>query len=292
MHFSILDEQIYCTIEKSALEIEKSLSCNLVYFYGQIVPDITRPFIRLIETICNDKKYKKDTIAICLTTPGGSVEAVEVMVRALRKHYKNIYFIIAQQAMSAGTIFCMSGDKIYMDYSSSLGPIDPQIMNREGQFVPALGYLDKVNELVQKSADGTMTQAEYGILASQDIAFLRLCEQARDLSTSLLQEWLVKYKFKNWKQHRTTNPGTNVTKSQKENRAVEIASMLADNKKWHMHGRYIGIDTLRQELKLEIEDFSEDEDLRKHIRIYSDMLYDYYQRNGTGFALHNSKMVE
>ena len=27
--------------------------------------------------------------------------------------------------MSAGTIWCMSADKIFMDYSSSLGPIDP-----------------------------------------------------------------------------------------------------------------------------------------------------------------------
>lgn len=291
MHSSILDEQIFHTIAKSEEEIEKSLDCNLLYFYGQIVPDIMRPFIRLIEEIAKDKEYKKDTLAICLTTPGGSVEAVEVMVRAIRKHYKNLFFIIAQQAMSAGTIFCMSGDKIYMDYASSLGPIDPQIMNREGRFVPALGYLDKVNELVEKSANKTMTQAEYAILASQDIAFLRLCEQARNLSTSLLKEWLVEYKFKDWEKHRTTNPGSPVKKEEKEFRAQEIATMLADNKKWHMHGRFIGIDTLRNELKLEIDDFGQDEPLSKHIRIYSDMLYDYYQRQGIGFALHNSKMI-
>ena len=291
MHSSILDEQIFLTIAKSEEEIERTLSCNLLYFYGQIDPNIKRPFIRMIEGISKNKSYKKDTLAICITTPGGSVEAVEVMVRAIRKHYKNIYFIIAQQAMSAGTIFCMSGDKVYMDYAASLGPIDPQIINKEGRFVPALGYLDKVNELVEKSANGSMTQAEYAILANQDLAFLRLCEQARDLSTSLLKEWLVNYKFKDWKVHRTTKPGTPVKKAEKRVRAEEIATMLVDNKKWHMHGRFIGIDTLRNELKLEIDDFGEDTELSTHIRIYSDMLYDYYQRQGIGFALHNSKMV-
>lgn len=33
---------------------------------------------------------------------------------------------------------------------SVLGPIDPQVKNKEGNFVPALGYLDKVNELIEK----------------------------------------------------------------------------------------------------------------------------------------------
>lgn len=292
MHSSILDEQIFSTIAKSEAEIEKLLSCNLLYFYGHIVPDITRPFIRLIEAMNSRQTYKKDTLAICLTTPGGSVEDVEVMVRATRKHYKKIYFIIAQQAMSAGTIFCMSGDKIYMDYASSLGPIDPQILNREGRFVPALGYLDKVNELVGKSQNNTMTQAEYAILASQDLAFLRLCEQARDLSATLLKEWLVEYKFKDWSKHRTNSPGTKVTKAEKEARAKEIADMLADNKQWHMHGRFIGIDTLRNKLRLEIEDFGTDQNLSQHVRIYSDMLYDYYKRQGIGFALHNSAVLE
>jgi hypothetical protein len=50
-------------------------------------------------------------------------------------------------------------------------------------------------------------------------------EQARDLTIALLKEWLVKYKFKNWKKHRT-NPskiGQPVTAAEKEQRATEIA---------------------------------------------------------------------
>jgi hypothetical protein len=86
-----------------------------------------------------------------------------------------------------------------MDYYSILGPIDPQIKNRQGVFVPALGYLDKYNELVQKSAAGGLTPAELTFLVQKfDPAELHRFEQARDHSVDLLKKWLVQYKFKNW----------------------------------------------------------------------------------------------
>ena len=40
-------------------------------------------------------------------------------------------------AMSAGTILVMSGDDIYMDYYAVLGPIDPQVRNQNGTYVPS-----------------------------------------------------------------------------------------------------------------------------------------------------------
>jgi hypothetical protein len=96
----------------------------------------------------------------------------------------------------------MSGDKIYMDYSSSLGPIDPQVWNGK-QWVPALGYLNKVEEFLQKERDGKLTRAEFLILQSQDLAMLSQCEQAKALTITLLKKWLVEYKFKDWNKHRT-----------------------------------------------------------------------------------------
>lgn len=123
--------------------------------------------------------------------------------RLIRHHYKEVYFVVPDFAMSAGTILCMSGDKIFMDYSSSLGPIDPQVFNGK-QWVPALGYLDKVEQLLQKAQNGTMTDAELIILQNQDLALLSRYEQARDLTITLLKEWLVTYKFKDWTTHGTT----------------------------------------------------------------------------------------
>jgi hypothetical protein len=105
-----------------------------------------------------------------------TLEAVEKLVEVVRHHYQLIYFVIPVAAMSAGTIFCMSGDKIYMDYSSSLGPIDPQVPDREGKFlVPALGHLDKVNEIIGKSRDNTITPVEFQWLMNQDLAIAFRC---------------------------------------------------------------------------------------------------------------------
>ena len=115
-------------------------------------------------------------------TGGGSAIAVERYVNILRKHYTEVNFIVPDYAYSAGTIFCMSGDYIYMDYFSVLGPIDPQIQNKEGKFVAALGYLDKINELIEKAKNNDLTQAEFLILKDFDLAELRGYEQAKELT--------------------------------------------------------------------------------------------------------------
>lgn len=183
-------------------------------------------------------------LLLVLDTPGGVVEAVEKMVEIIRHHFDEVFFAVPRAAMSAGTIFCMSGDRIYMDYTSSLGPIDPQVSLQNGQFVPALGYIDKVEELIEKSREGSLTNAELIMLQKLDLATLRRYEQARDLSVSLLKQWLVQYKFKDWVTHGTTTPGSPVTADQKQARAEQIAKDLSDNRRWHSHGRTIGINTL------------------------------------------------
>lgn len=106
---------------------------------------------------------------------------MERYVNIIRHHYSEVNFIVPDYAYSAGTIFCMSGDSIYMD----LGPIDPQVQNKEGKWVAALGYLDKVNEYIEKAKLGTLTNVEFAILKDFDLAELRSFEQARDLTIDL-----------------------------------------------------------------------------------------------------------
>lgn len=123
--------------------------------------------------------------------------------------------------MSAGTILSLSGDKICMDYYSSLGPVDPQVYARQSdgtfQLVPALGYLDQVDIMIKKSIDGTLSPIEWAILKDMDLAMLKRYEQAKDLSISLIKDWLVKYKFKDWITHNTTPEkiGKTVTNEEK-----------------------------------------------------------------------------
>src|SRR5262249_48155985 len=134
--------------------LEEYFESDVLAYIGAIHPAFIPSFLEAIEDINKlDKSTQKkpNRLVILLTTGGGVVEAVEKMVDIIRQHYKEVFFIVPDAAMSAGTIWCMSGDKIYMDYASSLGPIDPQVVGQDGKLVPALGYIDKVNEFIDKS---------------------------------------------------------------------------------------------------------------------------------------------
>lgn len=261
---------------KALTDLEKYLKADILVFYGPIVNGADSEIKDIIERLPN----KKETLYVILTTGGGVLLPVQRIVKVFRHYYKEVNFIVPNYAFSAGTILCMSGDKIYMNYFSCLGPIDPQVENRDHKLVPALGYLDKINELLDKAKQNTLTQAEFLILKDFDLAELKQYEQAKDLAISLLKKWLTQYKFKDWNQH---SDGRTVTQQEKENRAVEIAELLSDNKKWNSHGYPIDIETLTTELKLKIEDFSKDAKLNSLIVKYNDCLEEYinikkYQR--------------
>ena len=256
--------------------IEKGINADIISYTGIIEDSLNTKFREFIEIKKQDNETPKNTLIIILETGGGSARAVEKMVNIVRHHYTELYFVIPDYAMSAGTIFSMAGDKIYMDYSSSLGPIDPQVQNDKGRWIPALGYIDKVNELIEKSRNNIMTDAEFLAFQKLYLGTIRSYEQAKELSVDLLKKWLVNYKFKNWTTHRTAG-GAPVTQQEKEDLAERIAEQLSDNKKWHSHGRYINIDTLR-ELKLEIEDYSDENELRKAIISYNNLLKEFVQK--------------
>lgn len=283
----LLDQVIFDVVREEEEKVEQHLDCDVLYYFGEIRTGLIPMFRTAVEKMA-DNGDRRDAIGICLTTPGGEVEAVEKMVEIVRHHYKQVYAIVPRTAMSAGTILCMACDRIWMDYSSSLGPIDPQVPDRDEKFlVPALGYLDKVSELIEKSATGVISPAEFAILQAQDLAMIRFYEQAKELSVSLLKEWLTRYKFKDWDIHRTTNPGTIVTEAEKDARAIEIAELLSNNNHWHSHGRMIGMETLRSKLRLDIDDFGQTEELRTAIRRYSDTLTDYLGRANAPFYIFN-----
>lgn len=267
------DESVKDNLDARLSDLEKEFNSDVIFFYGPIYNGMFKLFRDFIETLVCDKD-KRETLTIFLNTPGGSVETVEKVVRIIRYHYDYVNIVVPDMAMSAGTIFCMAGDKIFMDYSSSLGPIDPQVYNGK-EWVPAQGYLDKVEELIQKSRDDCITKAEFLILQTQDLAVLRAYEQAKNLTVTLLKEWLVSFKFKDWEQHKN---GTVVTREEKIIRAEEVAKLLGDNTIWHSHGRMLGIDTLENVLKLKIENYTDNKTLHKKIRTYNDLTTEFIAR--------------
>lgn len=290
----MLDNAVKGVLDGHALELEKRLNGDVLAYHGEINSAFVKRFRNEVEALAR-RDTGRDRLIFLLTTGGGIAEATEDMSDIIRNHYKEVFFVVPDYAMSAGTILCMSGDKIFMDYSSSLGPIDPQIMIQEAgqapQMVPALGYLDKMEEIVEKSRNDTITPVEFKKFQNTDLAMLSRYEQAKSLSIALLKKWLVDYKFKDWNKH-STNPdkiGRKVTLEEKEERAGEIASMLSDNNTWHSHGRRISINTLRTNLRLIIDDYGETPDIQKTIRVYNDVMADYAVRERYPLFIHTAR---
>lgn len=282
-----IDKAIKDMLNEALAELENVLNSDVLCYLGPIANGNENMMLQIVEELAQDPN-KKEQLAILLTTNGGSAMAVERYVNIIRKHYNKVIFIVPDYAYSAGTIFCMSGDEIWMDYFSVLGPIDPQVPNKEGRYVPALGYLDKVNELIAKAHAGKLTQAEFLILKDFDLAELRQYEQAKELTISLLKNWLVKYKFKNWSTHSST--GQPVTPNDKKKRAEEIAGKLGDNKLWKSHGRPINIEAL-ESLKLQIKDFSDLQAERGAIRKYYNLLQEFCRKYNMQMFIHTRKFL-
>ena len=231
---------------------------------------------------------KKDRLVVVLDTQGGYIEVVQRIVETLRYHYDYVDFIIPNSAYSAGTVLAMSGDAIYMNYYSRLGPIDPQVMGKSGEMAPALGYLIAWDRLLAKAKRGELTDVEAELMIGGfDQAELYKYEQARELSIALLKEWLVSYKFNDWKLTETRKQ--RVTPRMKSQRAAAIARELNNTERWHSHGHGISMSVLRRDLRLKIDDYDDQQanpGLGKLVKDYYTLFEDYRMRRGGTVVFH------
>lgn len=281
-----IDETARNLIAKKLQDLESYLNADVIVYCGEIFDSAEDQMKKVVEELQSEAE-PKTTCYIILTTPGGSLNPVNRMVTIFRHFYSEVNFVVPNFAYSAGTIFCMSGDNIYMNYYSALGPVDPQVQNRDGKLVAALGYLDKINDLLDKAQNNTISQAEFLILKDFDLAELRAYEQAKELAVDLIQKWLVKYKFKDWAAH---SDGTAVTLEEKKQRANEIANRLSDNNIWKSHGRAINMEELRG-MNLKIIDYGEDRELSCKIDGYYSIMKDYVAKYNLSVFVHTRRFL-
>ncbi len=270
-------------LDERIRDLEKVFQSDAIGFMGEVVAYVDD----IIRNVVENKKQtsNKDTLTVVLTTPGGYIEVVQRIVETLRHHYSHVDFVVPNHAFSAGTVLVMSGDRIFMDYYSRLGPIDPQVPRAGGGFVPALGYLIQWERLLDKAKKGEITTPEVQLMIDGfDQAELYQYEQARELSISLLQEWLANYKFKNWETTRTKK--IPVTQELRRERAASIAKQLNDTGRWHVHGHGISMEVLQRDLNLVIDDFGKDPEMSAHVRGYHNLLDDYNIKRGNAGVVH------
>lgn len=263
-------------------EFESHTNSDAICFCGVIgfgVDDLLRDVIEGLDN-------KKSIISFIVESPGGYLTPVQRIAETLRHYYTTVNFFVPNYAMSAGTVLVMAGDDIYMDYYSMLGPIDPQVSTNDGKFVSATGYIREYDRLIEKSNDGNLSSAEIAFLLSKfDPGTLYQYKQDEAFAIALLQEWLAKYKFKNWTETETKR--TKVDDEMRAATAETIGKKLTNPDLWHSHGRGISMKTLEDEVGLKIKDFAADAELDKRTRAYYRLLTDYRLRRDDRLTVHS-----
>lgn len=229
------------------------------------------PFSELVGTIPNDVT----DIDVIIVTPGGLGQQVAKFVDRLRSKFDNVSFIVPNIAMSAGTIWIMSGDEIIMPQGSYIGPIDPQVPNRNGQPVPAQSILTLIQD-IQLRGDEMMAKGQRPPWT--DLEILRRLEgkeignaiSASNYSIELVENYLLEYKFRSWT---TRSDGSAVSDDHKKARANEIAQLLCNHAHWKSHGRGITRELAWSECKLRITHPEDIAGLERAIRRFWALLY-------------------
>ena len=70
------------------------------------------------------------SVDILLHSPGGLPDATERLVGLLRGKFNEVNFLIPHSAYSAATMLALSGDRIVLHPSATLGPINPQAQQK------------------------------------------------------------------------------------------------------------------------------------------------------------------
>lgn len=240
------------------------------------------PFQELVASVPQDQ----EEVDVLIVTPGGSGEQIAHFVDCLHSRFNSVEFLLPERAMSAGTLWALSGDKIWMRASSHIGPIDPQILSKEGQFVSAQSILSLLN-MIQEVGNEALSKGQsvpWHLVRLLDTMDQLLVGSAIDLSQysiRLATKFLNDYKFRNWKTHSTT--GVPVTKEERKRRATEIAAALCDNQRWNSHGHGITRKVAEDELRIKINHTETNEALEKALRRFWALLY---------WTFENSEMVK
>lgn len=210
------------------------------------------PFAEMIAAVPPERK-KVDLLVV---TPGGSAQQVSLFVDKMQRRFEHVGFFIPAQCMSAGTIWSLASDEIWMDERAYIGPIDPQVLGRDGRWVPAQALLVLIKDIQEQGAkalaagrnpDWTHVQ----LLNNIDAKEIGNTISGSRYSIQLAKTYLTDFKFRTWTTHQST--GQPVTHTEKVERATKIPTDLCDHERWKTHSHGISRDVAWNELQLKIE---------------------------------------
>ena len=174
--------------QKLIREYQETYSCRLVVMADAIFPYNIAPF----EETLYDADPNQD-LHVMFCTQGGDGETALRLVRQAQSRCKELVVIVPEQAKSAGTLFALGADHIYMGPTSDLGPIDPQFqLSGNSTLVAGKTIIDAVEDAEDRIQKNPKTYPLHASLLNDITAIL--VQQARDAiarTGDQLQEALV-----------------------------------------------------------------------------------------------------
>ncbi|HQX49185.1 MAG TPA: hypothetical protein PLR25_04725 [Planctomycetaceae bacterium] len=241
------------------------------------------PFCEMVAQVENGC----EAVDLLVVTPGGRAESVATFVAALRRRFVDVSAVLPYQAFSAGTLWVLAANEIFMDERAVLGPIDPQVPSKDGIYVPAQclkALVDQIqgqiNEAVAKGLP--MPVAWIEVLRNLDPKQLGAAITSSQYVKKIASDWIFEHKFRDWQTHSST--GVSVTCEEKRERADRIATTLSDHQYWLSHGHGIDRDTLRDKsaLGLKIENLEDSLDFARAIRRLWALTTWFFEKSPTG----------
>lgn len=192
------------------------------------------PFAEMVSMVPSDVR----DVDILLVTPGGLGHQVAKFVSRLRPRFDSVAFILPSDAMSAGTLWALSGDELLMDERAALGPIDPQVAGREGRLLPAQALMVLVDQIRQRG-EARLANGEQPLWT--DVVLLRNID-AKELGDAYsATRYSAKLASDSLKSGALlANVAAEASPTDREIEALRIATMLANHGGWNAHAH--GID--------------------------------------------------
>ena len=222
-------------------------------------PSDVAPVTALLE-----REDETANLDLWINSPGGNAQTAEKIVAACRAVCKGEFrVVVPNMAKSAATMTALCSDQIVMGYLSELGPIDPQVPVRVGglvRYISAQSFLDGQTDALAAVARAQQKNepviGHLQLLNSPDMSAAWITEMQREIKDMV---------SKHLRKHMLPRLLPKANARALGARASRIANDLSQANKRFSHGRMIGAEECRDDLRLDIEVLSKDDERWKLI---------------------------
>jgi len=125
--FGSLEAQHIVILTEVIKEIRELRGNSVLIFLIKDFTQISHEDITYIKNSINvikEKEPNSQTIDIILHSTGGLLSSSKELTHILRNNFKKIHFLVPNQALSAASLLCLSGDSIILGKNACLSPFD------------------------------------------------------------------------------------------------------------------------------------------------------------------------